>query len=393
MTGRGLLIALACCGGRQASYETTPAAATAQLGAGCAAGMVSIDGASYAFARDSVSVVQGGKVTSRVVAPGTAGKASTWDSATRIQAPSGGQWAVGLAGGRLWRVTSVGELEEVTRRLGISSSEVLSVDAAGATLAIGLPDGVAISRDPTHILKFQGAPAPVIAASKDRVAIARSSVVEIMDLAQSKRVTYPVKDVTSLAFIEPATAASRLVVRTRSAIYVEEDGSLRRKQMPARARELVVAGRRLWMIADAGLFSVEGDAPLRAALKVQPGDQLCGSPGGDVWLARRNTAELLSFDPRRSAASQTIVSLTPWERVVQPLFQRVCSGCHLPGGEADLDLSTAVAWVENADLIFELLATNVMPPPGTPLAERERETLLRFLQNPQPTAPTAGRER
>ncbi|MDB4963240.1 MAG: hypothetical protein JWP01_3239 [Myxococcales bacterium] len=379
MSRLGLLLVLACCGGNEASYRTTPAAATSRLSAGCAAGMLSIDGVSYAFARDAVSIIQGGKVASRVVVPGSAEKPSTWTAATSIHAPSGGHWAVGLAGGRLWRVTSAGELEEITGRLGIADTEVLAIDAAGATLAIGLADGVAISRDPAHMMKFPGAPASVIAASRDRVAIARASVVEVFDLAQSTRITYPVKDVTSLAFLDPETATARLVVRTRSAIYVGENGLLRRKTLPARARELVVAGPRLWVITDAGLFSVEGNAPLRAALDVQPGDQLCSSPEG-VWLARRDTAELVSFDPARSAASGAVATITPWEGIVAPLFQRVCSGCHLPGGEADLDLSTAATWRENADLIEEVLVTGAMPPPGTDLRSADREALLGFLR-------------
>ncbi len=374
------LLALVACGGGSRVYPSAPASTTSQLAAGCDAGMVSVDGLTYSFGRDAVAVIRGRTVLARTATPMQAATASPWTAAAAILAPSGGRWAVGLAGDQLWRVTSTGELEAINRRLGLGDRRVLAFDAAGDTLALGLEDGVVIARDALHVMQFPGERAPLIAASKDRIAIGRPTGVEVFDLATRTRQTYAVRDVQSLAFLAPTTATAKLVVRARDAAYVEEGGALRRVSIPADARKLVVAGSRIWLLANRGLFAIEGASAQRAAIELGDRDQLCGADNGDAWLGRADTASLISFDRGAVASVAAAPARTPWQTIVEPVFEAVCARCHQPGGEADLDLTTAVAWRENADLIEEVLSTGVMPPPGTTLRSEDRAALLKFVR-------------
>ncbi|MGE5181480.1 MAG: c-type cytochrome, partial [Acidobacteriota bacterium] len=65
-----------------------------------------------------------------------------------------------------------------------------------------------------------------------------------------------------------------------------------------------------------------------------------------------------------------------WQAQIAPVFQRVCAHCHLPGGEAGIDLSTAAAWAsERAEIVRRVLETRTMPPAGTELTDADRAAL------------------
>jgi len=355
---------IACGGGARPAYRSVPATTLSRLAAGCEAGVVRVDGITYAFGHATVAVMRGGTTVARISAPQRSAKATTWSGAAALDAPGGGRWAVGLADGVLWRVTSTGELEAVNERLGLGADRVLSIDAQGGTVVIGLDTGVMIARDAIHMMQFAGSRAPVVAASTDRVAIGRPSWVEVFDLSRSKRVSYPVEDVTSLAFL-----GARLVVRAKDAVYIEDGGALRRTDAPSKLRHLVVSGSRVWMLAPHGLFSIEGGVPIQANLEVMPQSRLCRSDAGDVWLSLGDTSALVSLAAPGSA----------WHARVAPVFERVCATCHLPGGEADLDLSTPAAWTEHAEQLRDVLSQGTMPPAGTTLTDADRDALLAFL--------------
>src|SRR6266850_1562150 len=98
--------------------------------------------------------------------------------------PIGGEiGAVGLANGALWRVNANGGLEEANGRLGVAGAQVLAIDAAGATSIIGIAGGAIVSTDGSHVMRFSGPDAHVVAAARDRVAIGTGVAVEVYDLA------------------------------------------------------------------------------------------------------------------------------------------------------------------------------------------------------------------
>jgi mono/diheme cytochrome c family protein len=89
--------------------------------------------------------------------------------------------------------------------------------------------------------------------------------------------------------------------------------------------------------------------------------------GGDLVPARIVIAAARADDPQ-------------WRADVAPVFARVCAHCHLPGGDAGVDLSTPAAWTtERTELRRRLFETRTMPPAGTELTDAERAQLAHWL--------------
>lgn len=370
----GLAVA-AGCGGATASPVVTPANATvlAKLPVVGDVGVVTQGGAVYVFARDQASVVRDGEVLSRAGSPARLGKPVPWEAAAAIAAPDGKRWAVGLAGGELWRVTPTGELEAIGDRLGLAGARVLSVDASGGTFAIGLDDGYAISRDGHHLMHFRGAASPHVAAARDTIALAHGTSVELLDLTHGTKVTYTrTGTVDAVTFLDAATEQPRLVVISGSTIYLSERGTLKKLVLPEAPRQLAASGGRLWMLGDGALYAVAG-APLRIATPIAAGTHIFSTSAGDVWLTSGHELQRYSLD--------TDV-LASWQSSVAPIFDRTCAKCHRPGGSAEIDLSTPAAWLEQADGIRHELLARAMPPPDAEvkLADADRVALERWLQ-------------
>ena len=103
------------------------------------------------------------------------------------------------------------------------------------------------------------------------------------------------------------------------------------------------------------------------------GALLAASRTGDAWLATERGLV--------RAAPGGMHDDPAWLAQVAPVFQRVCAHCHLPGGEADFDLSTAAAWqADRAELVRRVLVTRTMPPAGTELSDADRAALEAWLQ-------------
>ena len=99
---------------------------------------------------------------------------------------------------------------------------------------------------------------------------------------------------------------------------------------------------------------------------------LIGSPPGDLWIDGGGELQRYSLD--RATADPR------WTAEIAPVFQRVCSHCHLPGGDAGIDLSTPATWAsERAEIVRRVLVTRTMPPAGTELLDRDRLALAGWL--------------
>lgn len=364
-------VALAACGGGRHPGSAAPVVTpipSAQLAVGSEVALVMLDGIGYAFDRERVAVLRGAQVVARANAPG-----QPWTAAVALAGPDGARWAVGLAAGALWRVTSTGELEPIGARLGIGDARVLSVDAAGTGFAIGLAGGVAFSRDGVHLERFSGGDVTHVAIANERVAVGRADSIEVFDLEHSTRVVYPVDRPRAVAFTG-ATGASgdaRLIVMAGDIAYSEDQGSLRRIAVPGQVRGLAVSGSRIWLVVDGGLFSLDQRALVEAIPTLPSGALIHRASASDVWVSHAGQSIRYSLDARNTA--------TDWQAVVAPVFQRACSKCHMPDGEADLDLSTAAQWAAHTDAIHHMVDTQQMPPAGAPMSDADRVTLQHWL--------------
>jgi mono/diheme cytochrome c family protein len=366
----GLLV-LAACGGSAGITGTATPSSTSKLPLGCEVDVVTSGRLVFVFDHDKASIVRAGEVVGRADPPIRNGVPTRWEAATALEGPDGQRWVVGLAGGSLWRVTSSGDLEPIGDRLGIGSTRVLSVDGAGPTFAIGLVGGVAVSHDGFHLMRFAtGGDVPFVAAAADRVAVGTASAVDVFDLAHGSRIHYATDGLSSVAFLDATTDHPRLVVTASNATYIEDAGQLRRVTTPSRVLRTVVSGSRVWMLGRAQLFSLEHRDSVRIDAPVHDGDRIFSGGSGGVWLAN---ATLVRYAFENAAERAT------WQAEVAPVFQRTCSKCHLAGGAAELDLSTAAAWREHAADIREAIETRSMPPPETAISDPDREALERWL--------------
>jgi mono/diheme cytochrome c family protein len=142
-------------------------------------------------------------------------------------------------------------------------------------------------------------------------------------------------------------------------------------ELPLAASQLAAAGARLWILAG-DLYALDGATLRRAAITISPHATLFGAPNGDAFLAADGRVERISIDAPADDPA--------WRADVQPVFARVCAHCHLPGGDAGIDLSTPAAWrADHGELVRRVLVTRTMPPAGTDLSPTDRDALARWL--------------
>lgn len=358
------LLLLAACGGA-ARPAAVPAVATQLADAADVVAIDELGDATIVLARDRASILRGGTLAASVQ--------HRWRAGTTIAALDGeGAWAVGVDdAGRLYRITLAGELEDITDRFRLST--VRAVAAGGTTTAFGLADGVAVTGDGVHELRVELAAPQALAATQGQIAIAGTHDVAVWDLAERRAQSYAV-EARSIAF-----AGGQLAIATGDRVLVENAGALH--ALPVAATQLAAAGARLWILGD-GLYVLDGATLRRASLTVPRGAQLFGAPNGDAFLAAGGHVARVSIDVEDPA----------WRTTVQPVFQRVCAHCHLPGGDAGIDLSTPAAWrADHDELVRRVLVTHTMPPAGTDLSPPDRDALARWLTSASDAAPRTGR--
>jgi len=362
---RVALVVLVACGGGP-RVAATPAAPVAKIDAACTIGVFSVDDVTFVFESSRVSIVRGRRVLQRVNAPAS----GMWTAASRVKAPDGGEWVIGVANGRVWRVTSVGDLEDVNARLGLGESRALSLAESNGTTAIGLEDGLVIVRDAGHAQRFDGPRAPVVAVAGVRVALARTDAVEVFDFQRARRDIFTIAGASWLGVLHDDTS-TRFVVRSRAGVFVEQGDTLRGVPTPSDLRDVATGEARVWMLGARGLFALDGDTLRRTSVDAPRDARLCGAGNEGTWLSTSSASTLVAAN---HAADER------WFRNVAPIFERVCGECHLPGGMGDLDLSLPAAWNANRTELVDALTSHAMPPPSTPLPESERELLLQYLR-------------
>ena len=326
--------------------------------------VIELAGDVYIFDRARVTIWREGRLEATVPAPRV-----SWSAGAAIDSPEGGAWVVGIAGGKLWRVTPAGAVESVADRWHLDDAAILSIDSTKDALVFGLANGVAVVSDHAHVVIYAGGEARHVAAAKGRIAIARANSVDVVDLVLRRQVSFPIAGATSIGFLDPSGPHPRLAVARASQIYIEEGGSLRPMSIPSRSRQLLVTGDRLWIITRDGLYSLTASGTReRIATAVAPTSRLHSSQAGAVWLSSDGAAAKFEIGSSRGAE---------WDRVVAPVFARGCGGCHGPRGVAGLDLSTPDGWAANQSRVETVLMMRRMPPQGHEISDDDRSLLLR----------------
>jgi len=357
---RWLLVVAACAHAPPAKVQTL--ADTAAIPLANVEQLVELGDALYAFGAHTIAIVRGGAVVANV--PATVGR---WGTATTIPALDGeGRWVVATdAEGAIYRVRATGELEPIAAQLGVPRASAIA--AAGSTIGLATDGGIAVSTDGVHLARFAAAGA--LAVAQGRLAISDAHTTELWDLAHATRTSYPIAG--HVAFLD-AEHAPRLVVSTPTQLFVEDNGKLERIAAPHEP-QVIVAGTRLWVAAGGALYAFDGAGLVRTATQVPRAARLFGARDGGIWIA--DGVHLASHAVEARAEDRR------WRADVEPVFQRVCAHCHLPGGSADLDLSTPAAWTaERGEIVRRVLVTRTMPPAGTELGEADRAALARWLR-------------
>jgi hypothetical protein len=324
--------------------------------------MVESDGALALFGSGGATVLRAGAIAA------TDATVRAWRprSAAVVPAADGGPaWVVAIAAdGRALRLAASGALEEIGARYGIGAA-VGVAPLGGRSLALALPDGVAVG-DGTHVARYPGRFVAIAGAAGRLVGISRDEV-EIWDLGRARAESYTLPGAAQAGM----TAAGQAVVATADAVWTEgADGGLRRALTLGAIHGLAVAGQRIWVAAGADLVLMDAGAVVRVqGARVPPDAHLAAAADGGVWVASASGIALY-----HSADADT------WHTEALPVFTRVCSRCHLPGGSADVDLSTAAAWQEHrADIRRRVLERRDMPPRGTPFGAPDRDAVARWV--------------
>ncbi len=349
---RVALLLLAACGAAPQAPAVPAVATKLPAEVGDVVGIAEIGDATIVLDRERAFVVRGGAVAAQVEAP------HGWRAGTTVAALDGeGTWAVGITGaGRLYRITLAGDLEDMTERYRLA--DVRALAAAGTTTAFATRDGVAVTTDGLHELQATLAPPAQLAASKGRVALGGTQAVDVWDLASRESRTYP------LAARQLAFVGARLAAATRDGVFVEQQGTL-----PLPGAQIAAAGTRLWILSRDVLYALDGTTLRRAQVAVPHGAHLFAT-SRDAWLATPGSLVRTSLEVEDPA----------WRAQVAPVFARVCAHCHLPGGSAGVDLSTAASWrADHDELERRVLVDGTMPPAGTDLTAADKDALRGWL--------------
>lgn len=325
--------------------------------------------AAVADSLDDVAVFgsQGAAVFSSGVPAGSDAAVTSWRTAAVVPAldlPE--SWLLGVTRtGQVYRLRNRTTLEEVTARFALRGRPVREVVALSPTLtAFALADQIAVTDGQT--VSFYDIAARGLAGAAGRLAAFDEDGVIELDFTDPHGVTIgrlPLDAVVAVAL--DISAELTLIAATDQALYVEQDGRLVQVfAAPAAApiTGLAGSGGGVWVALGSELALLRSLQLLHGPPgKVPDGGRLVGSPSGDVWVL--GGPQLVRLGERTAGG----VDENRWRRTMLPIFQRLCRMCHLPGGSANLDLSTYGQWASRRDRIKQRLIDQ-LPTPMPPAA-------------------------
>jgi mono/diheme cytochrome c family protein len=291
------------------------------------------------------------------------GSITTWSSAGVIPAADGeGEWMIGVgATGEVYTLDASMELQSISDRYGLLGQEVRAAVSLGAPGAAFLLDKQIAVADGKDVTRYD-LPVTSFAGAKGRIAGLDGKSVHVFDPKSGKDSIVPIA-AAYIAFDNEG----KVIAATKDALYAEDDSGalIEIGVVKEGVRGLASSPSGVWIAAgsELALLSPDHDSISISSGAAVPEDAaISGSSSGDVW-ALSATKGLLRYSAAKEGDEST------WQQTVLPVFTRVCSQCHLPGGSAGIDLSFYGAWVERRAQIGKSVvdrAQPVMPPSGAP---------------------------
>jgi mono/diheme cytochrome c family protein len=299
--------------------------------------------------------------------------ATKWSYAGVIPAADGvGDWMVGVADdGHVYRVRAQTMLEDVSARYGLGTDKVRTVVGIDAkSVAFGFEGGLAIA-DGTKVTRYEGPKSGVLSGGSGRLAWINDGAVSVLTLSDRKVRSFALANATGVAI----DAAGRIVVVGANTLWIEQNDRLTlRWTADATLGSIATAGPRVWMTVGKELAVVTGEAlASTTGAAIEAGAHLSGTTAGDLWI-------LAPSSVRKVSGSAPSEAMADWEATIRPIYAKVCSSCHAPGGAAGSDLSTYEAWNERRAAIEQrVVVDQTMPPKGSAFAENERAAVRDWL--------------
>ena len=362
-----LLVLVAACGAAAKPPQPVQLTASAPIDAQATA-VVEQGDALYVLSGKVAMIVRGGIVATRAEFP------RPWIGGASIAAPDGdGRWVIAIDDeGVPWHLTLSGEREAVADRLGLGDAKLVQLAATGTTFAADLGEAIAYTTDGVHLSRVSVGPTRTLAVARGELArVGKGGKLERWDLAHGTRTTFAISP-THVAFLDADGDHPRLIAADGDRLWIERGGKLVPQHLPRLAMELAAHGKRAWIAAGGELYVLDGEHVQPTRTNDHHTVLLAAATAGDAWLATERGLVRYSRDATDADPL--------WQAQVAPVFQRVCSHCHLPGGEAGIDLSTPGSWASDRDEIKRrVLVTRTMPPAGTDLSDADRAALEHYL--------------
>jgi mono/diheme cytochrome c family protein len=302
--------------------------------------------------------------------------AHDWVSAGTIRGADGeGQWIVGIDyQGRLHYLRGLTSLDDVSARYGLEGRAVHGVAMLDGDRVAFLLDGEIAVADRGRVTRYAARPWTALAGGGGSgVGVAEGALL-LFDASTLATRAYALPGVTGAAL----GPDGQLYAATPRALYATTpagDLSLLYDAERSTIHGLVASGSRVWFADGTELGVIDRDTVSETNGAGVPADAtLAPSASGDVWvLAAGSLQRFRQASPDRSPLA--------WSTTLAPIFARVCSSCHEPGGASGVDLSTAAAWdSERAAIRDRVLVSKTMPPESHPLPAADRAAIGAWAQ-------------
>jgi len=304
-----------------------------------------------------------------------------WVSAGVIPGPDGSsRWMVGVdAQGRVYRLTPLGAIEDVSGRYGLETDPIADVTGFGSGLAGFLVGRQLVVADRAAVRRYPTGPFRALSGASGLVAGITDGGVQLLRARDGSITEFPLPGVSNAA----VGSDGRVYATTPRAVYATDVSgrlSLLYAAEGDTVQRLVVSGGRTWFTDGGELGIVDGDTVKETAgAAVPPGATLASSPSGDVWVLSGATVSRY-----RPATTPGRVDES-WAVEMAPVFARACARCHLPDGVSGTDLSTAASWAQNRSaIVARVVVDRSMPPRGNLLEERDREAIRAWASTSTP---------
>lgn len=303
-----------------------------------------------------------------------------WQAAALIPAGDlSGHWVAGAdATGHVYRLRNRSVAEDVTDRYGLLGAPVRDLaDLGGGMTGFVLDQKLAVA-DGKVVTRYDG-DWRGLGGGGGRAAAVGPDVVRLLDLHSGQVQLFAVPAAVAVAF----DAGGKLVVAARDSLYQEGDGGVLHRvyQSPdANIAGLAPSGMGIWVAMGSSVALLSGEKLLQAPAGSLPaGARLRGASGDGVWLLGNGKLSRLSQSGSGGPDEQL------WKTTVYPVFSRVCSLCHLPGGVAGIDLSSYPAWSLRRALVGKRVIDGKptpMPPAGAgTLRTEELDAIRNWVMN------------